>query len=329
MNKLLTMAFAAFALASPAIADETHTLKLSTFLPPSNVMVKEFERWGAELAEKSDGRLTLEIFNSAQMGPPPQQYDLVRTGVADISYALHGFTPGRFPLTEIAYLPNLFSSAEQGSRALSAMVPEYLADEHRGTKLLYIVAAPPIGILSKDVEIDSAEALKGLRIRHPGSVIAASLTAAGAVPAAVPPGEMGDALDKGVIDGIATTVEAAAAFNFAEMIGYKNDINVGTGTFSLVMNPDSYAALPEDLQNLIDETTGAAASERIGQIYDDTEAQAWEAHKDHIKVIAMSDAEKDKLNAVLTEFANGMISDLDAKGHPASAFYQDLKAALE
>ncbi|MBK0328126.1 TRAP transporter substrate-binding protein [Rhodobacteraceae bacterium F11138] len=329
MKRVLTATLAMAAFVTPAIAQESHTLKLSTFLPPGNVMAQEFERWGAELAEKSDGRLTLEIFNAAQMGPPPQQYDLVRKGVADISYALHGFTPGRFPLTELAYLPNLFSSAEQGSRALSAMVPEYLADEHRGTRLLYIVAAPPIGILTKDVRIDSAEALKGLRIRHPGSVIAASLTAAGAAPAAVPPGEMGDALDKGVIDGIATTVEAAAAFNFADMIGYKNDLNIGTGTFSLVMNPDSYASLPEDLQKLIDDTTGAAASERVGRIYDDSEASAWAAHKDHIEIVSMSEAETDELNAVLADFANSMIADLDAKGHPASAFYQDLAATLE
>lgn len=329
MKHLLTASVAALVLGTPVLAEETHTLKLSTFLPPGNVMVKEFERWGAELAEKSDGRLTLEIFNAAQMGPPPQQYDLVRTGVADISYALHGFTPGRFPLVEIAYLPNLFGSAEQGSRALSAMVPDYLADEHRGTRLLYIVAAPPIGILSKDVRIDSVDALEGLRIRHPGSVIAASLTAAGAVPAAVPPAEMGDAINKGVIDGIATTVEAADAFNFADMIGYKNDLNIGTGTFSLVMNPDSYAALPEDLQKLIDDTTGAAASVRIGRIYDTSEAQAWSQHQDHIEIVSMPEEETARLNATLEEFANGMIADLDAKGHPASAFYRDLKAALE
>lgn len=329
MIRFIPAAIVAAVTATPILADEVHTLKLSTFLPPSNVMVQEFERWAAELDTKSDGRLKLEIFNSAQMGPPPQQYDLVRTGVADIAYALHGFTPGRFPLTEIAYLPGLFDSAEAGSRALSALVPEYLADEHRGTRLLYIVAAPPIGILTKDVKIGTAEAIRGLRIRHPGSVIGASITAAGGVPAAVPPGEMGDALDKGVIDGIATTMEAAAAFRFADRIGVKNDINIGTGTFSLVMNPDSYNALPDDLKALVDDTTGAAASVRVGRIYDQSEAEVWAKHKDRVEVVVLPEAEQAKLDETLAAFAETMIADLDAKGLPASAFYQDLRAALK
>ena len=45
------------------------------------------------------GVLIIKIFSASQMGPPPRQFDLARTGVADFSIVLHGLTPGRFPLT--------------------------------------------------------------------------------------------------------------------------------------------------------------------------------------------------------------------------------------
>ncbi len=74
------------------------------------------ENWVKELKEKSDGRLNITIFPANEMGPVQNYADYARTGVADITWFLHGATPGRFPLTEIIQLPYMVGSAEIGTQ---------------------------------------------------------------------------------------------------------------------------------------------------------------------------------------------------------------------
>ena len=110
----------AVSLASLGAMAQTIELKVSHYLPPNHQMHKQLEAWSAELAQRSNGRLRLAIFPAAQMGPMPRQYDLARTGVADIAFFLHGALPGRFPLTEISHLPYAFNRGEGASaKALS------------------------------------------------------------------------------------------------------------------------------------------------------------------------------------------------------------------
>ena len=77
----------------PQVTAQEVELKASLFTPPSNPLVKGMQKWADELKQKSNGRLVIKIFPASQMGPAPRQFDLARTGVADISVFLHGLTP--------------------------------------------------------------------------------------------------------------------------------------------------------------------------------------------------------------------------------------------
>jgi len=310
-----------------AQAQDAITLSLSTFLPPQNIMSLELERWADEVAELSEGRLMIEIFPAGQMGPPPAQYDIARSGAADLAYHLHGLTPGRFPLTELSYLPNMITSGEQGSLALADLTEDYLAAEHQGVRLLYIVAAAPIRVLTREARIATMEDMQGLRIRHPGSIIGGSLSAVGGVPVAVPPGEMGDALARGIIDGIATSIEAAQSFRFIDEIAFANDINIGTGTFAMVMNPQSYADLPADLQAIIDSTTGRIAAQTGGRIYDDAEARVWGEVEGRIELVELSADEQARFDAAFSAYAETVIAEYEGNGLPAQEVFDRLSAA--
>src|SRR5277367_3784178 len=96
---IICAAIAALVLATiePAAAQVVQ-LKASLFTPSGNPIVRATEKWSDDLKEKSGGRLNILVFPGGQMGPPPRQFDLVRTGVADIAVILNGSTPGRFPL---------------------------------------------------------------------------------------------------------------------------------------------------------------------------------------------------------------------------------------
>ena len=82
-------------------------MKLAYFVGDQHAMSQWLIKWSDKLAADSGGRITVKRFPGSQMGPMQQHYDLARTGQADVSWFLHGATPGRFPLTEISHLPYL------------------------------------------------------------------------------------------------------------------------------------------------------------------------------------------------------------------------------
>src|SRR5207237_5742866 len=129
-------------------------LKVSHFLPPNHTFQKAMEIWSTELEKESGGRLKLRIYPAGQLGGGPnRQFDAARNGLVDIAISLHGATPGRYPLTELASLP--FATPTAGlnsavtSRRLTELAPKYLAKEHEGLRILWMAVTPPLMFHSK------------------------------------------------------------------------------------------------------------------------------------------------------------------------------------
>ena len=94
---LAALAFGAAALFGTAASAQNVELKVSTYLPPNHTIHKFLEAWGADIAQRSNGRLTIKIYPASQLGPVQRQYDLARSGQADLAVGLTGATPGRYP----------------------------------------------------------------------------------------------------------------------------------------------------------------------------------------------------------------------------------------
>ena len=311
-------------------AAQNYELKVSLFAAPSNPLNMQFALMAKEIEAKSKGRLKLTLYHVSQLGPPPRQYDLVRTGVADIAYILHGLTPGRFPLTELVELPGLAQNGYMASMALMDLLPEYLAAEHAGVKVLGFMSTPPMPLLTTKIEVTSLEAFKGRRIRHPGPVHSATLAALGAVPVAVQPGDVNESLSRGVIDGAVMGYSGATSFKLNDVLRYMSNMNLGVATFAAIMNPTAYERLPADLKKLIDAYAGPEGERRFwGRVLD-------EGEEDHRRQLLKSGVKEAKLGAnAEAEFRtlSGRIeettmAELEQKSLPAKAYFLKLKASL-
>ena len=314
-------------LAGTAQAQEFE-LKVSHFLPPNHTFHKELLRWGDDLAKKSNGRLVLKVFPAGQMGPPPRQFDLVRTGVADIAIGLTGSTPGRFPLTELSNLPFMVNQSAKSSKALTELAPKYLAPEFAGVKILYLMTTTPLKFHMASKQINTMADFKGLRIRYAGEIFAESVKAFGAVPLAVQPGDVVDAMSKGTIDGALFPFEGAQSFQVGTVAKYSYEPGVNAASFFFVMNPSSYEKLPPDLRALIDQTTGPAGAERMGKLLDDAEIEgrAYMTSKG-VQIIPFSAATQAEMQAAVKPIVDDTIGKLEAKGQPARAIYDGLQKA--
>ena len=138
----------AIALGAGSAQAQTVTLKLSHFVPPQHVFHKWITAWAEKIEKELNGRLKFEIYPNGQLvGPPNRQFDAARNGIVDIAWCLHGVTPGRYPMTELANLPFTFPSVgvnlPEMAKGLTELAPKYLATEHTGLHILFMNQAPP------------------------------------------------------------------------------------------------------------------------------------------------------------------------------------------
>ena len=120
-------------------------LKLAYYVGDQHAMSQWLIKWADQLEKDSGGRIVVKRFPGAQMGPVQQHYDFARTGQADISWFLHGATPGRFPLTEIVQVPYLV-----GIRG----------DRHQGAERCRI---------AREISRSRAQGREGARTLHPSA----------------------------------------------------------------------------------------------------------------------------------------------------------------
>jgi len=316
---LLLGGFAATALA------QTIELKASTFLPPNHTFQKALTAWSHELEQKSGGRLKLRIYPAAQLGPPNRQFDLARTGIADIAVGLHGLTPGRYPLTELVTMPYTAPSAGTlcaiTGKRLTELAPKYLAKEHAGLHILWMAVTSPLMFISKS-PINNLGDFKGMKVRYAGANWKAIIDKLGAVGLPVPPTETQDALAKGIVEAATFPYEGAASFDLGTVARYSLEPGVASATFAVVMNEAKYRSLPADLRKLIDDTTGPARAEWFGKMWDDAETAGKKSlEAKGLKPIHMSPAEFAKVKQTLAPLSDEAIAKVEKRGLPAKEFY--------
>src|SRR4051812_47292085 len=276
--KALAAASAVLAVATCAGARaQTIELKLSHFLPPNHTFHKWALAWSDTLAKESGGRLKVTIYPNGQLvGPPNRQFDAARNGITDMAFVLHGVTPGRYPMTELVNLAFAWPKAGSGSaitsKRLTELAPTYLAKEHEGLRILWMAAAMPIVVESK-IALAKLDDFKGVKIRYAGAQNRSLYEAMGAVPLLISPPESQDALSKGIIEAASFPYEGALSLDLAAVAKHSTEPGMATAPFALVMNPAKYNSLPDDLKALIDRTSGPAAAEQYGKL--------WEAAEQH------------------------------------------------
>jgi TRAP-type C4-dicarboxylate transport system substrate-binding protein len=323
---------AAAALSTAAHAQQKTEMKLAYFVGDQHAMSKWLIKWSDELEKGSNGRLVVKRFPGAQMGPTPQHYDFARTGQADVSWFLHGGTPGRFPLTEIISLPYMVGSSEIGTKVLNdpALRQKYLDAEHKGVKVLILFTHQPGGPHTTKKAIRTMDDFKGMRLRFASPPIRDLVQGLGATPVGVPPTEIAEQLQKGTIDGAFIDYGGAGiAFKLGGTIKYSTELYAYVASFGLAMNEDFWNKLPPDLKKLVIDTTTGKEKE-IGQAWDALDVPGKKALMDGGgQAIKFSPEDDAKVRRVGSQVTFTKIKELEDKGLPARVVYEQMRTLSE
>lgn len=330
-NASLLAAASTVAAPNVVLGQTVHNLKLGHFISPQHIMSVYLQKWVDELKEKSNGRLNITIFPANTMGPVQNYADYARTGVADITWFLHGATPGRFPLTEIIQLPYMAGSAEIGTKTLNdPEVLKLLEPEYQGMKILYLLTHQPGGLHTSSKPVRTVDDIKGLRIRFASVTIRSFIAALGGTPVGVPPSGIADAMQKNTIDGCFVDYGGAhTAFRLGGLVKYTTELYGYVSSFGVVMNPTSFANLPPDLQKMIEETTRPRI-EQVGKLWDSADAPGKKyLVSEGCTPIVLSPEQDALFKKIGADDSAKVLKELDAKGMPASKVHAAMKAAAE
>ena len=318
----------ALAFAAGAQAQQKYEVKVATFVGPQHFMSKWLVQWGEKLEKASGGRLAFKHFPGSQMGPTPQMYDLARTGQAEVSWFLHGATPGRFQLTELIQLPYVAGSAEIGTKVINdaGLRAKYFDPEHRGMQVLLLLTHQPGNVHTTRKAIRTADDLRGLRIRFSGPVIRDFIAKLGGTAVGVQPNEQLEQLQKGVLDG--TFIDyggAGVAFKMGGTIKYSTEMYSYVSSFGIGMNPEFYQGLPADLRKLVDDSTRGVEKE-VGRGWDALDDVGKKLLVDGgSQPIKLSAAENARFRKVGAEVTEAKLKELEGKGLPARAAFKQIQ----
>lgn len=319
-------------LASPAVAQEKIELKLAYYIGDQHPMSQWLVRWADQMEKGSNGRIVVKKFPGSMMGPANQHYDMARTGQADAVWFFHGGTPGRFPLTEIINMPFMVGSAEIGTKVLNdrELRTKYLDAEHKGTKPLVLFTHQPGGLHSAKKVVRTLDDLKGMRVRFPSPPIRDFLRALGATPVGVPPTEVAEQLQKGVLDGAFTDYGGAGlALKLGGAVRSTTEFYAYVTSFGFNMNEAFFNKLPADLQKLVLDTTTGKEKE-IGTFLDALDDVGKKVLADAgATSVRLSPADDARVRKIGEEVSADHLKQLEAKGLPAREVYNLMRSLAE
>lgn len=306
---------------APAIAQEEYTLRLNHVLGPNEPFHQGFLDWAERVAERTDGRLTIDVFHSSQLGVEEDIIEQIRQG-ANVgqntdSARLGSYVPG----IAVVNGPYLVSDAEEAfaladSPTMQGWIDE-LASDH-GIQVVCFDWVQGQRHFFTNEPVRTPEDLDGLRIRTPPAPIwQESIRALGAAPTAMNFGDIYTGLQSRAVDGAELVWPNIAAANLNEVLGYASE----TGHILLVnfqvVSAEWFEGLPDDIQTALTEECRAAGQETsavIASAVEDAKARMVEAGMEVVEDVdieAFREAGAAAYEALgLTEARDAVLSDL-------------------
>lgn len=330
---LLGSAAMALGLATTAMAEEV-TLKLHQFLPAqANVPKLILDPWADSVEEASGGTISIDRYAGMALGGrPPELIDQAIDGVADIVWTVVGYTPGRFPSTEVFELPFMMDDARVASRAYWQMFNTHMKDtEFKDVVILGTWVHGP-GIIHTADPVESPADLRGMKIRGGGRSVNALLEQLGASPVGMPVPAIPEALSKGVIDGTTIPWEVTAALKVPELVEYHTEFTDGalyTLTFVLAMNKDKFDSLTPEQQAAIMDQSGEEFSVFAGGVMQDMDAPARELALDAGNtVITLDEAATEEWRTLSQPIYEAWVADMAGRGLDGQALIDEARSLM-
>lgn len=333
MMKLHRLAFAlltGLAIGTPAIAQQEIVLRIGGGHPPQLTYVNQFDTFFVtevtRLAKEKGHNVRFVKAWSGTVAKVNNTSEAVQKGALDIGLTIPTFEGSRLGI--INFANNVaFGSTDYGivSKIGIRMVKELpvLKEALRkdlNVELLAMVTGENYGMqLVK--EVNGLDDLKGRKIGA-SYTTATWASAAGAVPIGIHIGEVAQALQTNLIEGLVIPLNLIAPFKLEETakVWYKTDFGMPLG-YAPIMNLNTRKRLPKDVVDIIDQVTEQTAA-RISEASAKREEQFIAQLKTKMKFIQITDTDKRRWGELLKDQPVNAARELDKRGLPGTIVFK-------
>ena len=320
---LVLGALVLIAVRAPATAAPI-TLTYANFPPASTFPCVQMERWSREVEKRTNGQVKINTFPGGTLLAAKNIFDGVISGTADIGNFAMSYQPGRFPVSEAADLPLGLPSARVASLVLTDLIEKHQPKEFEKVKILTLFTCPPADFMTSK-PVRTLKDLKGMELRVSGTGVDV-VKNLGGIPIAMPQSETPEAIQKGIVKGIVSSMEVLKDMNYAAYCPYATDTSLFIVSFAVVMNREKWNALPADVKKVMDDLRVEQA-EWTGKYVDNhvSEAISWSKQKYNHQVIELPAADKAEIKKLVRPMIDAYVKKVSAQGLPGAEIIADIE----
>jgi TRAP-type C4-dicarboxylate transport system substrate-binding protein len=303
-------------------------LNYANFPPAPTFPCVQMERWKVEVEKRTEGKVQINTFPGGTLLGAKGMMDGVVAGQADIGNICMAYQPGRFVVTNATSLPLGIKDAKTGSMALLKLYEKYQPAAFKDVVVLAMFTNAPGNVMSK-VPVKSLADMKGLDLRASGGA-AQILKAWGANPVGMPMPSTVEALQKGTVKGLFSSLEVMKDFKFAENCKYVTMTETVIYPFAVIMNKGKWNSLSPDVQKVMMDLkeeqslwTGTYMDEQIKR------SIAWSKESNGVEFISLSAEEKAQWDSKLGFITDKWVKGATQKGLPAQQIINDIKTYIQ
>ena len=332
--RAIVLAIVGVFLAAPAVADTV--LRVNIWPSPRhNLIAGAVLPWTRQVTAATDGRVTFDA-PAAPLSKGKNIYDAVAAGVADVSFAIHGYTPARFPMYKLVEFPLSGNTAAILSVAYWRTYKKHFeaANSHKEVILLSLFTHGPGQIFTRDFAVHSFDDLVGVKMRIGGGLQREIARRVGIAIVAADMPRSYEILSRGTADGIFIPLESMAKY---KLKGFLHNVTWVPGgvyntSFMLIMNRAKWLSLAERDREIIRGLSGEAFARMAGETWDRRERSERVKIVGKIKLTPASPAIMTRLTKIRREIQEDWITEvgdrLGVDGKAALATFQAEVAAL-
>lgn len=272
----LTLTGCSSSSAGSGSGDEVVEWDYLQFVGLNHPMAVLAQKFADDVEKETNGKLKINLVGPGEL-PYTQDEHTRRTGegAVEMANSLGVFVSGDCTPIRIPALPFLIDSYEEWDTAWPVLEDSIEKEcfENYGTKLLYDQKWVLPTLFGQGEAVSSTSQLAGKSIRQNSPEEGAVLTSLGASTETIASAEVPTALERGVVDIVATSHHTADSAGWWEYLDWGFDFKSGGISVGyIVVNQDAYGSLPDDVREGLDRAVDAAAERDAKQVPIDDEA---------------------------------------------------------
>ena len=300
---------------------EVIELKFTSWVPPKSLAGVMMDTWIERIHDQIGDRVNITAYHGGTLGSSEDHYDMIINRIADLGQGGGGPTMWR---SLVSNLPFIYDSAEQAGWVHWQLMEKYTMDtEGKDVKYLFLMPVAPDNLLNNGKQVRTLEDLKNMKLATGSDTGLETMKALGAASTFIPAPDMYSALERGLVDGLASNWEKAFIFKEHEVTKYRTGgCNMWVNVMAVYMNWDAWNELPADIQQVFDATGGFDYSVENGANFDGTDLHFLDIIKEYDAGVGnpepynITPEERERWKEATQSVRDDWLSDMENEGLP-------------